>query len=289
MCDMTGTSLMYLGLTMTYASVFQMLRGSVVIFTGILSVLFLKRRLYGFHWLGMFLVLVGAAIVGLASVLFGKSDDSKDSSKVLLGNVIIIVAQIVVAVQMVVEEKFLTGYRIPALQAVGWEGLWGLSIICCVLVGMQFIKVNGDPVEDSYDAMVQLSNSKIIIVATLGNVCSIAGFNFFGISVTQAMSASHRMVLDSVRTIVVWAVSLAVGWEDFSWLQVLGFLVLLSGTVVYNELVRVPGMEYPEEEYEEGAINDATEKLLPEGGDKEEFDYVDYETPAIVVTGKRGM
>jgi hypothetical protein len=27
LCDMTGTSLMYVGLTLTYASIFQMLRG----------------------------------------------------------------------------------------------------------------------------------------------------------------------------------------------------------------------------------------------------------------------
>lgn len=37
MCDMTATSCMYIGLTLTHASVFQMLRGSVVIFTGIFS------------------------------------------------------------------------------------------------------------------------------------------------------------------------------------------------------------------------------------------------------------
>ena len=31
---------------------------------------------------------------------------------------------------------------------------------------------------------------------------SIAFFNFFGISVTKDMSAAHRMVLDSLRTLV---------------------------------------------------------------------------------------
>ena len=40
-----------------------------------------------------------------------------------------------------------------------------------------------------------------------GNMLSIAFFNFFGISVTKAMSAAHRMVLDGVRNIIVWAVS----------------------------------------------------------------------------------
>jgi len=66
-CDMTGTSLMYVGLTMTDASVFQMLRGSVVIFTGVLSVMFLGRRLQKHQWVAMALVLAGVGIVGYAS------------------------------------------------------------------------------------------------------------------------------------------------------------------------------------------------------------------------------
>jgi hypothetical protein len=34
-------------------SVWQMLRGSNILFTGILSVVFLKRRLYAYSWIGM--------------------------------------------------------------------------------------------------------------------------------------------------------------------------------------------------------------------------------------------
>ena len=30
----------------------------------------------------------------------------------------------------------------------------------------------------------------------------------------------YRMVMDSVRTIVIWAVSIGVGWQDFVYLQV---------------------------------------------------------------------
>jgi len=30
-----------------------------------------------------------------------------------------------------------------------------------------------------------------------------------------------RMVLDSIRTVVIWAVSLGVRWEAFQWLQVM--------------------------------------------------------------------
>ena len=77
-----------------------MLRGSVVLFTGIFSVIFLGRRLYAFHWIGMILVLTGTAIVGIASVL-EPDDNAGSASNPLLGDIIIVFAQIITAVQMV--------------------------------------------------------------------------------------------------------------------------------------------------------------------------------------------
>lgn len=94
----------------------------MVVFTGILSVIFLKRKLKPYHWFSMLLVLAGAAIVGSATQVC-KSSDSGGSNPAL-GNALIVAAQVIVAVQMVVEEKLLGSYDIPALQAVGWEGFW---------------------------------------------------------------------------------------------------------------------------------------------------------------------
>lgn len=64
LCDMTATSLMYIGLNLTTSSSFQMLRGALIIFTGIFSIIFLKKKLKLFHWIGMFLVTAGLVIVG---------------------------------------------------------------------------------------------------------------------------------------------------------------------------------------------------------------------------------
>ncbi|XP_033097769.1 solute carrier family 35 member F6-like [Anneissia japonica] len=249
LCDMCGTSIMYVGLTLTYASSFQMLRGSVIIFTGLLSVAFLGRKLQVHHWLGMFLVLIGLVLVGVADIVF-KEKDSKDLNNIITGDLLIIMAQIITAVQMVIEEKFLSKYKIPALQAVGWEGLFGFCVLSVLLVPFFYIHVGSlstlpeHRLEDAIDGFIQLGNNKLLIVAFLGNMISIAFFNFSGISVTKEMSATTRMVLDSLRTLVIWCFSLAVGWEKFSgiagFLQLLGFVILVSGTCVYNNAVCVP-------------------------------------------------
>ena len=60
---------------MTSASSFQMLRGAVIIFTGLLSVAFLGRRLKPSQWLGILTTIVGLVVVGLADFI---SKDKKE-------------------------------------------------------------------------------------------------------------------------------------------------------------------------------------------------------------------
>lgn len=68
-CDIAGTTLMNIGLLFVAASIYQMTRGALVIFTGLLSVLFLRRRLASYKWAGLFIVVAGVAIVGLAGAV----------------------------------------------------------------------------------------------------------------------------------------------------------------------------------------------------------------------------
>ena len=140
---------------------------------------------------------------------------------------------------------------------------------------MFFIPVGGfsnNPrhvLEDALDAFCQIGHQPLIILALLGNTISIAFFNFAGISVTKEISATTRMVLDSLRTVVIWAASLMLGWESFHGLQVLGFIILLVGAALYNGLhrplvARIPccaGMMLEEE----GGNPAERERLLADG------------------------
>ncbi|KAE8286637.1 Solute carrier family 35 member F6 ANT2-binding protein [Larimichthys crocea] len=276
MCDMTATSIMYVALNMTSASSFQMLRGAVIIFTGLLSVAFLGRRLLPSQWLGIFITILGLVIVGLADFFSGHKDDSHKLSDIVTGDLLIIMAQIIVSVQMVLEEKFVYRHNIHPLKAVGTEGFFGFFVLSLLLIPMYFIPV-GDfadnprhVLEDALDAFCQIGHKPLILLALLGNTVSIAFFNFAGISVTKEISATTRMVLDSLRTLVIWVVSLALGWEQFHGLQVLGFLVLLLGTGLYNGLhrpvmARIPCCAGMLDTQEEQNSPEERERLLGDG------------------------
>ncbi len=47
-----------------------MMRGTLVLFAGLLTIVLLKRRLHSHHWLGMVLICAGAALVGVSSVIY---------------------------------------------------------------------------------------------------------------------------------------------------------------------------------------------------------------------------
>ena len=74
--------------------------------------------------------------------------------------------------------------------------------------------------EDALDGFIQLGNNPLLLVAIMGTVFSIAFFNFAGLTVTKELSATTRMVLDSVRTLVIWLFSIIIGWQKFQYLQV---------------------------------------------------------------------
>ncbi|KFQ99282.1 Solute carrier family 35 member F6, partial [Nipponia nippon] len=227
LCDMTGTSIMYVALNMTSASSFQMLRGSVIIFTGLLSVAFLGRKLELSQWLGILVTIVGLVVVGLAD-LHSSHDQKHKLSEVITGR------------RWPVSWG---GERAPT-DTRSHPGFFGFVILALLLVPMYYIPAgsfSGNPrrtLEDALDAFCQIGHQPLIALALLGNISSIAFFNFAGISVTKEISATTRMVLDSLRTLVIWAVSLAVGWETFHGLEILGFGVLLLGAALYNGLHR---------------------------------------------------
>lgn len=250
-CDLLGTSTMYVGLTWTYAASFQMLRGSVIIFTGILSVTFLNNKLKWFQWAGMVLVIIGLCVVGAGDYIFGGSEGYHDKGLVLAGDLLIVVAQGIAAVQMTVEEKIIKKYKVPPLQAVGWEGIFGFSFLLILLFPMFFIPWHlpsdlsfwqeHTRFEDTIDGLNQMGHNWQLAFANIGLIISIAFFNFSGLTITEKMSATTRMVLDSVRTIFIWVFSLIVGWQAFQALQPVGYVILFVGTCVYYDLIFRPG------------------------------------------------
>ena len=155
-CDICGTTLMNVGFLFVVASIYQMTRGALVLFVGLFSVAFLKRRLYLYQWLALVLVVLGVGIVGLAGALYKENSkstseaalllvkevvartkdiaNSPDAVRTIIGIFLIAGAQIFTATQFVLEEFILEKYALEPLKVVGWEGLFGFLVTALGMV-----------------------------------------------------------------------------------------------------------------------------------------------------------
>lgn len=140
--DFFASVVQNIGLFLTYASVYQMLRGATVVWIAFLSRIVFKRRYKKIQIWGIVLAMLGLTFVGLSSVIhLGNVEEKTDAPVVyphqVLGNTMIVMAQVLHAVQGVSEERLLIKYDIPPLQVVGLEGLFGLSLSIMLLALFQ--------------------------------------------------------------------------------------------------------------------------------------------------------
>lgn len=270
-CDITGTTLMNVGLLFVAASIYQMTRGALVLFVGLFSVVFLRRKLHLYQWSALFIVVLGVGIVGLAGALAPNETLKPDSDSLappvvltlraaseeikamartpaavqtIIGVLMIAAAQIFTATQFVLEEWILENYALEPLRVVGWEGVFGFVV---TVIGMIILHLAVGRTErgrygyfDAKEGWRQVVEYRTIAVTSLLIMISIGGFNFFGISVTRSVSATARSTIDTSRTLFIWIISLALGWESFKWLQIVGFALLVYGTFLFNDIVRPP-------------------------------------------------
>ena len=285
-CDITGTTLMNVGLLFVAASIYQMTRGALVLFVGLFSVIFLRRKLFGYQWAALFIVVLGVGVVGLAGAIAPNPQAQPEPKSIvhtlaltarmvageirattaspavlqtILGIFMIAGAQIFTATQFVLEEWILEHYALEPLKVVGWEGIFGFIVTFIGMIILHFAVGRTEAGRYGYFDMKegwrQVTEYRAVAVSSLLIMISIGGFNFFGLSITRSVSATARSIIDTCRTLFIWIVSLGLGWETFKWLQIVGFALLVYGTFLFNQLITPP---------KQCARRRKREELLPE-------------------------
>jgi len=123
-------------------------------------------------------------------------------------------------------------YSVAPLVAVGYEGLFGvISILLFVpILSIQSI-ASQSPFFDLPRGWHQMVDTPTVLGSAFAIACSISLFNYFGLSVTRHVSATARSLTDTCRTLLIWIISLGLGWEKLifpiSLLQVTGFTLLV--------------------------------------------------------------
>ena len=251
--DLGQTVLAQAGLIWVSSSGYQMLRGSVIIFTCALSVKYMGKVMRTVHWVSVAIVCVAIVIVGLSG-LFGESGSGGSAGEYLLGVVLIIVGQMVGAVQFVLEEWLMNECYVTPTQLVGWEGVWAclyFLVLAPVLSVTPAVTDDGELAsastiwhENFAETWDQLKNSADLQLLTAASMVALLVYNLVGNMVTKQLNAIMRSILESCRTIGVWVTSIMIfyftephdsksgeAWTNWSYLEFLGFVLLVYGTV----------------------------------------------------------
>ncbi|KAK0459576.1 uncharacterized protein EV420DRAFT_1641782 [Desarmillaria tabescens] len=275
-CDLTGTTLMNVGLLYTPRCVSSppalVVPVQSLVYT---CVSFHSKSNFNFRWVSLIVVMSGVGLVGFSGSLIKdavkefvgqsmptwiasvSSDlpppepiEKPEATTVLVGIFFILFAQVFTATQFVVEEKIMGQYSVPPLVAVGYEGLFGAISILLILPILATPSVSKQSAFfDIPRGWHQMIDTPSVLYSGIAIACSISLFNYFGLSVTRHVSATARSLTDTCRTLSIWIISLGLGWEKLLWpvslLQVLGFSLLVYGTFMFNGLVPAPAFLLP--------------------------------------------
>jgi hypothetical protein len=258
--DILGTGVGGVGMMYISASVWQVMRGSLLIFTSLLTPIFLRnsdgsRRMpKAFNWVAVLVVASGLLFVGMSAIM---DDSGETSTNVPLGILLTVVAQLFEATKVVFEELFVNRYNAPPEQVVGSEGLWGILVMCIVLAVMY--AAPGDDAgsfENVVDSLHMMAGSGRLLAFVVFNMFSISFFNFFGVTISGQLSAVTRTINDAMRTMIIWTVEIIVfygisekygqEWQPHSYLQLIGFLFLITGNMINSKVLRLPCFRYDE-------------------------------------------
>lgn len=208
----------------------------------------------------------------------------------------LLIAQIFSGGQVVSEELLLKGRNVPKSQLVGYEGVWGTVILgAFMLPVMQYLPgSDAGSFENSVDTFEMLKNSTDLQWAVAAYTFSCMTYNLCAVGVTGELSAVHRTMFMALRTLVVWVADLIIhsvdplnplgeAWCVYSWLELLGFVVLVTGQMTYAEIIPVPFMGRPSmdvkpEDYSSPANTKLMSPGLPGAPAEKEADDLDTST-----------
>ena len=247
--DLIASCFFAIGMAFCALSVTQIIYSFQIVITTLLSRLVLKKHIDVPQLIGVLFVFVGIIMTGISSIYI-KSATYTTS----VGVILMLLSNIIWPIQFILEEKLFRSYRFNALEAIGYEGLSGSSIyllilpmllnVSCVPSFLDEAKMDGfcifGKIEDPVFAIQQMLSSKYLIATTIVYIITISFVNFSMIAVIKYGSAISSVTVSSVRILLLWVISLIAGWEKFSVLELLGFILVLIGSLLYNEIIRIP-------------------------------------------------
>jgi len=251
--NVLSTGCLCAGLLYVPASVSLVLRSSGIVFTALFSMTLLGKEMPAFKWVGVGCCLLGITLASLANISTATVFEGSLTQSIT-GMALVITSQIFKALQVVIEEILIKTSKLPTIDIILWGGIWPLLIMLSVVYPVMYAFPGADHghMHDPMSSVAMFSNSLEVSTLFLG-ACFTGGAITVSLTYATAfLSAMWRMLLEAGGTFLVWLFGLVVhylvdsgselgeAWSTWSYLELLGFLLVLLGQFIYGGFLQLP-------------------------------------------------
>ncbi|XP_013104171.2 solute carrier family 35 member F6 [Stomoxys calcitrans] len=244
-----ATILFVSGIYLTYASSFQAIRCSTIIFIGLFGSIYLNQTLIGRHWSAIVIIVCALTIIistDMQRVVFDNTSLSHpNKNAILAGDLLILCATIFQAAKMIYHEKYVKACNVPILQALGWQGIFGLVITSCLAICTNFLPTPMSPFNDSsrkvyddlQDIFTQIQSNQWLVAALCIMVFTTAVHGYTALSIIRFSSSANLILAESIGSYLVWLWACLLEWEQLYFVTIIGYIILMLGLITYRKAV----------------------------------------------------
>jgi hypothetical protein len=235
-----------------------MLSGANIIFMTIFSKLIVGRPILRHYYLACFFSFVGFLIVGYSPNIAQTSvpsTSSVDFKSYVVGICLVVGYLLCHSIQGNVQELILRNNAIHVQRMIGLEGMFGLLWSFLLIMIASYITCPNEnmcdldsTMEDPIQAVYHIFHQRDLAFFCFTSVVAVLVLNLVALQLVKLVSAVYKAFWATLGIIVVWAVSILVGYEEFilarAAVQLFGFFFLILGNFTYNEIIVFPFMGF---------------------------------------------
>ena len=242
------------------ASITTMFDGGNTICVFLLSLFFLKNTHSQNNFIGVFLLIIGLFFISLSAIndknrRFEHTETTSGLVQTIVGILCCIFCNIFTALHAITEEYIFKTRIIHPIKLIGFEGLFGTIFSFTLILifsqikfgkSIEFLCIKDKEtgslyIENFYIAIRQILEEKQIIFLVILLFFLFIIYNYCYITITKVTNATTNIVLYNLTALFIWIFFLIPihkeeNQEKIGILQCIGFLILILGVCVYNDV-----------------------------------------------------